>query len=49
MYGNDPRFLDRQDWTDIADSDQIAPLGSPLFTIRSTSFGCICQMLKPCC
>ena len=43
MYGNDPRFLDRQDWTDIADSDKIAPLGSTLFAIRSTSFGRIGQ------
>ena len=43
MYGNDPRFLDRQVWTDIADSDQIAPLGSTLFAIWSTSFRCIAQ------
>ena len=30
-------------WTDIADSDQIAPLGSTLFAIWSTSFECIAQ------
>ena len=43
MYGNDPRFVARQVWTNIVDPDQTAPLGSTLFAIRSTSFGCIDQ------
>ena len=37
MYRNDPKFSDKQVWTNSVDPDQTAPRGSTLFAISSAS------------